>query len=268
MHGDLEEYFYERVATQGMVKAKWLYTRDVLRCCQPYAWKTPHVYQNSNVIMFKNYFKTATRSALRNPLSTFINLFGLSLAIGVCVLIYAFYHQSINTDRFHENKDSVFLTTIFANRDGATSQYGISPVPLAEHIAEEFAGIKAVCRIDDVNTVIRLNDQVFYENVRMVDPAFLDMFTFPMKWGNSDALSDLNSVVISEEISEKYYGTENAVGEEVLIVFKSGEKKYFKIGGWPKPFQMERRFPLTFSSITRTLSWPVKHTIQMIGRPS
>lgn len=236
LHGDLEEYFYERVHTKGMVKAKWLYLRDVLRCCQPYAWKTPRIYQNSNIIMFKNYFKTATRSALRNPLSTFINLFGLSLAIGVCVMIYAFYNQSINTDRHHVNKDSVFLTTIFANRDGQTSQYGISPVPLASHVADEFAGVKRVCRLDDVNAIVRLNDQVFYEDIRMVDETFLDMFSFPLKWGDASSLSDLNSVIISDAIAAKYYGTENPLGKEVLIVFKSGEKKYFNIAGVAEDF--------------------------------
>lgn len=236
LHGDLEEYFYERVETKGMVKAKWLYTRDVLRCCQPYAWKTPHIYQNSNLIMFRNYFKTATRSALRNPLGTFINLFGLSLAIGVCVMIYAFYNQSINTDRFHENKDNVFLATIYANRDGQMSQYGMSPMPLAAHIEDEMAGIKNVCRVDYLNTIIRLNDQVFYENIHLADASFLEMFTFPLKWGCQEALKDVNSIILSEEIATKYFDTENPLGKEVLIVFKTGEKKYFSVGGVAESF--------------------------------
>ncbi|NVJ46338.1 MAG: ABC transporter permease, partial [Cytophagia bacterium] len=168
MHGDLEEYFYQRVERLGMVKARWLYLRDVLRCCQPYAWKTPHIYKNSNIMMFNNYFKTASRSALRNPLSTFINIFGLAMAIGVCVMTYSFMNQSLNTDKFHENKDKVFLATIFADRDGKTNQYGLTPLPLAEHLKEDFANIERVCRIDDHNTVIRLNDQVFYEDIRLV----------------------------------------------------------------------------------------------------
>ncbi len=236
LHGDLEEYFYERVESKGMVKAKWFYVRDVLRCCQPYAWKTPHIYQNSNIIMFKNYFKTASRSALRNPLSTFINLFGLSLAIGVCITIYAFYSQSLNTDRHHVNKDSVFLTTMYANRDGGVKQYGMSPLPLATYVKDEVSGIVNTCRVDDHGVVIRLNDQAFYEDVRLVDPAFMEMFTFPIKWGNAKALEDLNSIIISEYVSEKYFGTENPIDKEVLLVFKSGEKKYFKIAAVAEDF--------------------------------
>ena len=246
MHGDLEEYFYERVERLGMVKARWFYLRDVLRCCQPYAWKTPHIYKNSNIIMFKNYFKTASRSALRNPLSTFINIFGLSMAIGICVMTYSFVNQSINTDRFHENKDKIFLTTIFADRDGKTAQYGVTPVPLAKHLKNDFANIEKVSRIDDHNTVVRLNDQVFYENIRLVDGEFLEMLTFPLKWGDKKSLYDPNSIIISDFISKKFFKTENPIGKEVLVIFKSGEKKYFEITGVAEPFPNEAEITFSF----------------------
>lgn len=253
MHGDLEEYFYERVERLGMVKARWLYLRDVLRCCQPYAWKTPHIYKNSNIMMFNNYFKTASRSALRNPLGTFINIFGLSIAIGVCVMTYSFVNQSINTDRFHENKDKVFLTTIFADRDGKTTQYGVTPIPLAEHLKNDFANIEKVSRIDDHNAVIRLNDQVFYEDIRLVDGEFLEMFTFPLKWGDKKSLYDPNSIILSEDVSNKYFKTENPVGKEVLVIFKSGEKKYFEVTGvadrFPNEAEIEFDFLINYSNV-------------------
>lgn len=236
MHGDLEEYFYERLATKGMVKARLLYTRDVLRCCQPYAWKKPKAYSNSNIIMFKNYFKTATRSAYRNPLSTFINLFGLSIAVGVCIMVYAFYNQSVNTDRFHENKDRVFLSTIHTNRDGNLKQYGFSPVPLADYLEADFEVISNTCRVEDVSTVVQLNDQVYYENIRMVDDSFLEMFSFPLKWGNANALKDVNSIILSNRMAEKYFDGANPLGQEVLVIFKSGEKKYFEVSGVAEPF--------------------------------
>ena len=39
LHGDLEEFFYERAEEQGLFKARLRYLWDVLRCFQPYAWK-------------------------------------------------------------------------------------------------------------------------------------------------------------------------------------------------------------------------------------
>ena len=128
LHGDLEEFFYERVAESGPVKARLLYWRDVIRCCQPYAWKKPGFYANSNIVMFKNYLKTSLRSMVRNPLSSFINVFGLAVAIGVCIVVYSMVRFSHSTDQFHEHKNEVFLTTFDADRDGRTSRYGFTPL--------------------------------------------------------------------------------------------------------------------------------------------
>ncbi len=46
LHGDLEEFFYERCEEIGPSKARLYYLRDVIRCFQPYAWKkTKNVQQ-------------------------------------------------------------------------------------------------------------------------------------------------------------------------------------------------------------------------------
>lgn len=54
--------------------------------------------------MLKNYLKTTVRAFLKYPLSSFINLFGLSAAIGICMLSYGFYNFMYKMDAFHEIK--------------------------------------------------------------------------------------------------------------------------------------------------------------------
>lgn len=235
LHGDLEEFFFERIEESGLRKARLYYLRDVIRCCQPYAWKRPKLYTNPNLIMFKNYFKTAFRSALRNPLSSFINVFGLSVAIGISVVVYAFMKNDADMDRFHEHKDEVFLTTMYADRNGTVSEYGMTPGPLAMSMQADFPNIEKVCRIKDANVVVKYGEHVFYELVRYVDPTFLEMFTFPLKWGQASSLQDVNSIILSSEMSVKYFGDVNPVGEEILV--KVGEiKKPFKVTGVATPF--------------------------------
>ena len=62
------------------------------------------------------------------------------------------------------------------------------------------------------------------------------MFSFPLKWGNPKSLNDVNSIILSNRMAEKYFAGANPVGEEVLVIFKSGEKKYFEISGVAAPF--------------------------------
>ncbi len=133
--------------------------------------------------MFKNYFKTSVRSLLKTPLTSFINVVGLSIAIGICMLVYSFATWVYRTDQFHEHKNEVYLATFLANRDGSLQQYGQTPRPLGEMLRNDFAHVRKVCRIEDRNVVVKYNDNVFHERVRYSDPEFLDIFTFPLKWG-------------------------------------------------------------------------------------
>lgn len=236
LHGDLEEFYYERVATMGVVKARLLYLRDVLRCCQPYAWRKPKGYSNSNIIMFRNYFKTSLRSMVRNPLSSFINVFGLSVAIGMCIVVYTMLAYSYSLDKFHVNKDKVYLATFFADREGIEAQYGMTPTPLGEMLAQDFDQVAKMSRVKDRNVVIKYEGNVFHENIRYADPAFLEMLTFPLKWGTKSTLSDLNSIILSEDMSIKYFGYENPVGKEVLVKFNGQYKKLFKVSGVAEAF--------------------------------
>ncbi|MEJ0033473.1 MAG: ABC transporter permease [Bacteroidota bacterium] len=67
--------------------------------------------------------------------------------------------------------------------------------------------------------MIKQGDQVYQEKLRFTDPTFLEMFTFPLKWGTASPLNDINSIVISKSASEKYFGDENPIGQTLLVKF-------------------------------------------------
>ncbi len=230
IHGDLEEFFYDRVESSGLTKARLFYLWNIIRCFQSYAWKIPES-QNSTIIMFKNYYKTSIRSLMKNPFSSFINVFGLAASIGICVFTYCFTQYIFSVDQFHENKYEVYLTTFFADRDGAQQQNGMTPRPLGSMLREDFTNIQKVCRVDDRNVVVKYEDKVFHEAVRCVDPEFLEMLTFPLKWGIKSALSNPNSIILSEDMSVKYFGNDNPVGKNLLVKFDAKRGKTFVISG-------------------------------------
>lgn len=203
--------------------------------------------------MFKNYFKTSLRSLTKHPLNSFINIFGLAVAIGICVLVYGFARWTYSTDQFHEKKNEVYLTTFFADRDGAEQQFGRTPRPLGEMLREDFAQIKKVCRIEDSNVVMKYEDNVFHERVRYTDPEFLSMLTFPLKWGISTSLADVNSIILSEKMSIKYFGDENPIGKSILMIFDKDRSKAFKITGvaeaFPKALTISFDFLINFENL-------------------
>jgi len=247
IEGDMEEIFYDTVEQHSIKKARRLYTWEILKLLRPNLIRNLEFFQQFNQLpMFKNYFKVSVRGLMRSPLNSFINLFGLAAAISFCVFAYAFVRWVYDRDQFHENKDVVFLTTIFASREGALQQYGQTPRPLGELLKQDFPQVKKVCRVEDRSVIVKQRDNVFNERIRYTDSDFLEMFTFPLKWGTSSSLTDVNSIILSEPMSIKYFGEENPIGESILVKFDKERSKEFKVTGVARKFPASRSLDFTF----------------------
>ena len=247
IEGDMEEIFHEHAECFSARKAKRIYTWEIIKLLRPNLIRNfEFVNQLIQYSMFKNYVKVSVRGLLKSPVNSFINIFGLAAAIGFSIFFYAFVVYTFKRDQFHENKNVVFLSTFTASREGALRQYGQSPRPLGELLKQDFPQVTKVCRVEDQNVIVKHGDNIFNERIRFVDPAFLDMFTFPLKWGISASLSDVNSIVISEPMAEKYFGDENPIGQSLLVKFSAENGKEFKITGVAKKFPSSRSFDFHF----------------------
>jgi putative ABC transport system permease protein len=247
IEGDMEEVFRDNVEQLSLRKARAMYTLEMMKLLRPALVKNLRAFENLNQYpMFKNYFKVSLRGLMKNPLNSFINVFGLAVAIGLCVFAYGFARWTFSTDQFHEHKHQVHLVTFFANRDGTLQQHGKTPVPLGEMLREDFTHVQKVCRIDDRNAVMKFEDNVFHERVRFTDAEFLEMFTFPLKWGSAKSLADANSIILSEDMAIKYFGEENPVGKDILMIFGKDNSKPFKVTGVARAFPKARTFSFNF----------------------
>ena len=247
IEGDMEEIFYENLSQFSAGKAKRMYAWEIVKLLRPNLIRNfEFVNRLIQYSMLKNYIKVSLRGLLKSPANSFINIFGLAAAIGFCIFFYAFVVYTFRRDQFHENKDVVFLSTFTASREGALRQYGQSPRPLGELLKQDFPQVKNVCRLEDRQVIVKHADAIFNERIRFVDPSFLDMFTFPLKWGVSASLADVNSIVLSEPMAEKYFGDENPIGQNILVKFSADNSKEFKVTGVAQKFPSSRSFDFHF----------------------
>jgi putative ABC transport system permease protein len=163
IEGDMEEIFYDNVEQMSLEEARRQYTKDMFRLLRPRLMQNLEgVHKLNQYGMFKNYFRVSVRGLMKTPVNSFINIFGLAIAIGVTVFAYAFGRWIFATDQFHAHKNEVHLVTFVANRDGAMQQFGFTPRPLGEMMRVDFANIDKVCRIEDRNVVVKYEDKVFH----------------------------------------------------------------------------------------------------------
>ena len=237
IEGDMEEVFRENLELYSERKARRLYWLEMFKLLRLSLLKNTKLIQYlTQYGMFRNYFKVSIRGLLKNPMSSSINIVGLSVSIGFCIFVYAFARWTYSTDQFHEHKNTVHLTTFFANRDGTQQQFGKTPRPLAEMLRNDFAQIKKVCRVEDRAVIVKQGDVVFHERMRFTDPEFLDMFTFPLQSGSAASLKDVNSIILNEDVAKKYFGDSNPIGQTLLVKFDQERSKEFKVTGVAKEF--------------------------------
>jgi len=165
--------------------------------------------------MIRNYLKIAWRNLYRNKAFSVINIVGLSLGLACCMLIFLYAMDEVSYDRFNVNAPNIYHLVADTRRpDGTinkTSSTGDVPGP---DFKRQLPEIQAYVRIQSANYTVRRGVDVFDQPALFVDSNFFSVFTFPAIAGNTQtALNDIHSVVLSEEVAEKYFGKQNPVGK-------------------------------------------------------
>jgi len=169
--------------------------------------------------MFKNYLKLGFRNLLKHKLSSFINIAGLALAVGCCIMVFEYGYWALHQDSFNRKIDRLFVIERVTSKNGEQKNYGNTPAPLGPMLKNEFSQVKNVARLNYRNVVIKQGDNVFRDNVTFVDDDFYKMFDFPVKWGNTKRFHDQDGIVLTEEVSDKLFGSQNSIGKVVNMRF-------------------------------------------------
>ncbi len=169
--------------------------------------------------MFKNYLKIAWRNLLRNKSFSFLNIVGLSIGLAVTGLILIWINFEMGIDQFHEKKDRIYQVYNQSPVDGELWTWNSTPKIMGPTIKNDYPEVESVSRYFYDTEFLFAKDEKRIKSVgTVVDPDFLDIFTFPLLEGDmATVLEDVNSVVITESLAKKMFGNKPAVGQMVKI---------------------------------------------------
>jgi len=169
--------------------------------------------------MIKNYFKTAFRNLWRNKGFSLINIVGLSVGLGCCMLIFLYTMDEVSYDRFNVNAANIYhLAVDDKSPDGQVHKFSSTGDMPGPNFKRQLPEIQDFVRIQGGSYTIKRGNEVFDQEALYVDSNFFSVFTFPMVYGNpQNALNDPHSIVLSEEIAEKYFGKGNPVGNTLNL---------------------------------------------------
>ena len=223
IYGDIEELHHRRKNANKWF-SQWQYLLQVLSTLRPSLLRPLSRNPTFNSMMLLNYFKISTRILVRQKLYSTINILGLAIGMGVCLLIYQYIHFEMSYDTFHKDTDRIYRLTQTVIKNGEVTAKGVDVTyGLGASMKEEIPEIKQMVRVNPQEVgliVINEEDNVRHQenSIWYTDPEFLQLFNFPLKYGDrASALSDKHNIVLTEELAHKYFGDINPIGKEMRV---------------------------------------------------
>jgi putative ABC transport system permease protein len=166
-------------------------------------------------------FRIAWRALWRDRAYTLLNLAGLSLAIGCCLILGAWVRSELTYDLQHAKHDRIFRVT---NEFTSPSGHGASATTsmyLGPMLAADSAELGTYVRFyaESPERFIRRADRGFYwSDVFVADANVFDVFTHRILRGDpATALREPTSAAVSRRFAERYFGAADPLGQEIEL---------------------------------------------------
>jgi putative ABC transport system permease protein len=177
--------------------------------------------------MFKNYLKITFRNMRRHKVYSVINITGLASGIAFCLMILMHIGFERSYDQHHRDADRIYRIGVDIHSPSFSRTFAPISYFMAPYLKESYPQVESVTRIRRAGSVlVRRGEKVFYED-RFIraDNDIFSVLTFPFLQGDPEhALSQPGTVVISESMAHKYFGSENPLGrtlnmdsEDILV---------------------------------------------------
>ncbi len=199
--------------------------------------------------MLKNYLTLALRTLWRHRGQTAINTAGLALGMACCLLIALYIRDELRYDRFHEHAADIYRVHVGDDLE-------LTPTIVAPLAVRSLPGVAAAARLYDIgrfqDMVVQRGDVRFLESrFFYADSTVFDVFSFPFLAGLPDAaLTRPNTVVLTAPMAEKYFGSEDPIGQTLAI----GSRTY-EVTGVLAPIPAASHLQFDFLASFATVHW-------------
>ncbi len=209
--------------------------------------------------MLKNYLKITIRNIIKHKGYSLINISGLAVGMACCILILLWVKDEMSYDRFHENADVIYRVTEHQyNSSGDYFPVAVTPWPLAGALKNDFPEIVESARSRILSgRLISYGGKKFYEqDFVAVDPSFLKIFSFALVEGDiSTALTEPNTMLITQETAKRYFGDEDPIGEILTYNLTTDFKVTGVLENVPHNSHIQFDFLVPFESTLREFGW-------------
>jgi ABC-type antimicrobial peptide transport system permease subunit len=181
--------------------------------------------------MIRNFLIITFRNMMKNKLFIIINVLGMAIAIGCCIVGYFAYEYDANFDAIHKNREQIYRVSANRTFNNQIEKLGYVPTPLTGIIQQNIKDVDKSTRFHFSWSNLKRENDLFESRLAYIDPDFFEMFTFDFLTGNPSEIKDKTTVFISDKMAIRLFGSPTeAMGKQITQVYGTSLKE-LKVGG-------------------------------------
>jgi len=201
--------------------------------------------------LIKNYFTALFRSILKDRFYAFLNIFGLAIGLASVILIFIYLKDELTFDRYNDNNERIYRLESQFFISNKEDLFAVTMVPLGPTLKDEYPEIEEQCRFlpRPGTFFIKDEDKHKEDSLMIADSTVFRIFTVPFIAGDPEtALTEPNTIAISESIALKYFGRTDVIGETMKTI----DKEQYTITGVFRdlPTNTHMRYNMLISAAT------------------
>jgi len=248
---DFDETFSELLQSGGPLRARCWYWMSTVMTLAAYlkfimSWRF-HMFRNHLIIAYRNF--------IRHKLFSFINVFGLAVGLGVCMMITLWVLNECSYDRFHKNADRIFRVERELFRDNLFSRWPITGGVYRQALIDDIPEVENAVRFWRRTLVFKDHKEFRrQQDLYAADNSVFKIFDFALEEGDVEtALTEPMTVILTRENASRYLGAEDAVGRSIPVEW-NGQMVDFKVTGILKKVPVNSH--IQFDTLISMASYP------------
>ncbi len=182
--------------------------------------------------MLKNYLKIAIRNLVRNKIYSAVSILSLAIGLAITLLLLRFLIYEMSFDNYNTDESRIYNIYVETNFKGNITNSSTVPPHLSEELQRQFPQIEYASFINYAPGEIYKNNKLFGNPIICSsDSNLFNIFSFQfIKGSPQDCLKNPHSIVLTEKLAKKYFGTYGALNK-LIPINVNGNKVQFKVTG-------------------------------------
>ncbi|MET1113180.1 MAG: ABC transporter permease, partial [Allosphingosinicella sp.] len=181
--------------------------------------------------MWRNYLTVGLRALAKNKTYAFINIFGLAIGMAACLMILLYVRYEMSYDGWMPGSERAYQFQDYykaTDNGGEEMSLQMTSYVSGKALVKDFPQIEKAVYVASSGAVIMQNGQPsLADDFNFVDGNLFDILQVPFVRGDrATALSNPNSLVLTETEASKRFPGQDALGKTLTLIVQGKSADY------------------------------------------